>query len=214
MTGVGLSTRVNEVWVDARAYSAEELVNLVSEETLTRKRNEVRAEREKARVLQTESAKIRVDAEQLQREEERLGAQADDLDKEVVDMEWQEPALEKEIADIERWHAIYLRGSADFEGSVNMYLSDATCLQNQEAKLRLDAERKRREIERLREQASQECVSGFDHRMRGNLAQANPILRQVERLICEADHLDREASAHLSQIEKTMTKFNFLCPVL
>ena len=44
MTGVGLSTRVNEVWVDARAYSVEELVNLVSEETLTRKRNEKRLE--------------------------------------------------------------------------------------------------------------------------------------------------------------------------
>ena len=43
-TGVELSTRVEEVGVDARAYSTEELVNLVSEETLTWKRNEVRAE--------------------------------------------------------------------------------------------------------------------------------------------------------------------------
>ena len=104
-------------------------------------------------------------------------------------MEWQEPALEKEIADIERWHAIYLRESADFEGSVLMYLSDATRLQNQEAGLRLDAEQKRREVERLREEASQECVSGVDYRMRGNLVQANPILRQVEQLICSISYV-------------------------
>ena len=208
MTGVGLSTRLNEVWVDARAYSPEELVNLVSEETLTRKRNEVRAEQEKARVLQAESAKIRADAEQLQREEKRLGAQADDLDKEVVEMEWQEPTLEQEIADLERTHAIYLRESADFEGSINRYLSHTTRLRNQEAGLRLDAEHKRREVERLREQAGQDCVSGIDHRMRGNLAQANPI--QVEQLICEADCLDRESSAHLSQIEKNNDKVQFL----
>ena len=121
-------------------------------------------------------------------------------------MEWQEPTLEQEIADLERTHAIYLRESADFEGSINRYLSHTTCLRNQEAGLRLDAEHKRREVERLREQAGQECVSGIDHRMRGNLAQANPILRQVERLICEADQLDREASAHLSQIEKNNDK--------
>ena len=178
------------------------LVNLVSEETLTQKRNEVRAEQEKARVLQAESAKIRADAEQLPREEERLGAHADDLDKEVVDMEWQEPMLEKEIADIERTHAIYLRERADFEGSIKRYLSDTTRLRNQEAGLRQDAEHKRREVEWLREQAGQDCVSGIDHRMHGNLAQANPILHQVERLICEADCLNSDSSAHLSQIKK------------
>ena len=44
--------------------------------------------------------------------------------------------------------------------------------------------------------------------MRGNLAQANPI--QVEQLICEADCLDRESSAHLSQIEKNNDKVQFL----
>ena len=166
-----------QVWVDARAYSAEELVNLVSEETLTRKRNEVRDEREKARVLQAESAKIRADAEQLQREEERLGAQADYLDKEVVEMEWQEPTLEQEIADLERTHAIYLRESADFEGVTNRYLSLIKHLGNQEAGLIQDSEHKRREVERLREQVGQDCISGIDHRMCGNLVQANPILR-------------------------------------
>ena len=82
--------------------------NLVSEETLTGKRNEARAEREKARGLLTEVAAKREEAGRLQREEERLGAQADDLDKEVVDMEWQEPMLERRIADIERTHAEYL----------------------------------------------------------------------------------------------------------
>ena len=182
-------------------------MNLVSEETLTRKRNEARAEREKGRVLQAEAAGNRVEAEQLQREEERLGAQADDLEKEVVDMEWQEPTLEKKIADIERTHAEYLRENADTEGSINMYLSGTICRQNQEAGLRQDAEDKSREVERLREQAGQDCVSGIDHRMRGNLAQANPILRQVEQLISEADQLDREANVHLSQ---TTTKFKFL----
>ena len=82
-------------------------------------------------------------------------------------MEWQKSALEKEIADIERWHALYLRESADFEGSVLMYLTDATRLQTQEAGLRLDAEQKRREVEWLREQADKKCVLGIDHRMRG-----------------------------------------------
>ena len=77
-------------------------LNLVSKETLTRKRNEARAARERARVLQADAAEKRVEAEWLQREEERLGAQADDLDKEVVDMEWQEPRLERRIADIEK----------------------------------------------------------------------------------------------------------------
>ena len=125
-----------QVWVDARAYSAEELVNLVSEETLTRKRNEAWAEQEKARVLQAEAAGIRADDEQLQKEEEGLGAQADDLDKEVVDMEWQEPMLEKKIADIERTHSVYLREKADTEGSINMYLSGTIRRRNQEAGLR------------------------------------------------------------------------------
>ena len=46
--------------------------------------------------------------------------------------------------------------------------------------------------------------------MRGNLAQANPILRQVEQLIYEADQLDREASVHLSQIEKNNDEVQIL----
>ena len=64
-------------------------MNLVTEDTLLWKRSEATAEREKARVLQAESAKARADAEQLQREEERLGALADDLENEVVSREWQ-----------------------------------------------------------------------------------------------------------------------------
>ena len=77
MTGVELSS------------GEEELTNLVSDETITQMRNEVRMEREKARVLQDESGKARADAEQLQSEEERLGALADDLENEVVSREWQ-----------------------------------------------------------------------------------------------------------------------------
>ena len=76
MTGVELSS------------GEEELTNLVSDETITQMRNEVRMEREKARVLQDESGKARADAEQLQSEEERLGALADDLENEVVSREW------------------------------------------------------------------------------------------------------------------------------
>ena len=81
------------------------------------------------------------------------------------------------------------------------YLTLITGLRNQEAGLRHDSEHKRRETERLREQAGQECVSGIDHRMHGNLAQANPILRRVEQLIHEADRLEEESKAHIRQIE-------------
>ena len=68
--------------------------------------------------------------------------------------------------------------------------------------MRWDAESKKGEAERLREQAGRDCVSGIDHRLHRNLAQANPILHQVEQLINEADQLDREANEHLSQIER------------
>ena len=68
--------------------------------------------------------------------------------------------------------------------------------------MRQNAENKKREAEWLREQAGQDCVLAIDHRLHGNLAEANPILRQVEHLISEADQLDREANEHLSQIEK------------
>ena len=79
MTGVELSS------------GEEELTNLVSKETITQMRNEVRMEQKKGRVLQDESVKARADAEQLQREEERLGALADVLENEVVSREWQVP---------------------------------------------------------------------------------------------------------------------------
>ena len=72
-------------------------MNLVSEATILRKRSEVRAERERARVLGIEVAELRSISSKLQHEEERLGNLADDLDKEVVNMEWQEPMLEKKI---------------------------------------------------------------------------------------------------------------------
>ena len=35
---------------------------------------------------------------------------------------------------------------------------------------------------RIHFKAGQSCVLGIDHRSHGNLAQANPILRQVEQL--------------------------------
>ena len=76
MTGVELSS------------GEEELTNLVSKETITQMRNEVRMEQEKGRVLQDESVKARADAEQLQREEERLGSLADELENEVVSRGW------------------------------------------------------------------------------------------------------------------------------
>ena len=77
-------------------------LNLVSKETLTRKRNEAGAARERARVLRTDAAVKRLEADWLQNEEERLGAQADDLDKAVVDMEWQKPMLERKISAIQK----------------------------------------------------------------------------------------------------------------
>ena len=67
-----------------------------------------------------------------------------------------------------------------------MYRDGTMRRQNQEAGLRQDAENTKREAEQLREQAGRDCVSGIDHRMHGNLAQANPILCQVEQLINEA----------------------------
>ena len=58
--------------------------------------------------------------------------------------------------------------------------------------MRQDVENKKREADQLRVQAGQDCVSGIDHRVHGN-KQANPILRQVEQLINDADQLEREA---------------------
>ena len=81
---------------------------------------------------------------------------------------------------------------------------------DQEAGLRRDAKSKKRVAERLREQARQNCVSGIDHGLNGNMSQANPILRQVEQLINKADQLDREANEHLSQIERN----NMECQIL
>ena len=46
--------------------------------------------------------------------------------------------------------------------------------------------------------------------MHGNLSQANPILRQVEQLISEADQLDGEANEHLSKIEKNNKEIQIL----
>ena len=149
-------------------------------------RNKVRMEREKVRILQDESAKARADAEQLQSEEKCLGAFADDLENKVMSREWQVLALEMDVDDAERLHATFLRHSADIEDIIDRYLTQITSLRNQEAGLRQDSERKRREVERLREQVGQDCVSGIDHRTHGNLAQATPIMRRVEQLIYEA----------------------------
>ena len=76
--------------------------------------------------------------------------------------------------------------------------------------MRWDAKSKKGEAERLREQAGRDFVSDIDQRLHGNLAQANPILRQVEKLINEADQLDREANEHLSQIEKNSIEIQIL----
>ena len=46
--------------------------------------------------------------------------------------------------------------------------------------------------------------------MLGNLAQANPILRRVEQLIYEADHLEEESRAHLRQIESNNEGVQYL----
>ena len=45
-------------------------------------------------------------------------------------------------------------------------------------------------------------MSGIDHRRLGNVAQANPILNQVEGLINEADQLDLEAQECINRIER------------
>ena len=74
--------------------------NLVSEETLTWKRNEAGAARERAKVLKADAAIKGVEAERVQKEEESLGAQADELDKVVVYMVWQEPMLERKITAV------------------------------------------------------------------------------------------------------------------
>ena len=65
-----------------------------------------------------------------------------------------------------------------------------------------EAESKKGEVDRLREQTGQDCVSGIDQRILGNVAQANPILHQVEQLINEADQQDREAQEHFNHIER------------
>ena len=46
--------------------------------------------------------------------------------------------------------------------------------------------------------------------MRGNLAQANPILRRVEQLIYEADRLEGELRALLYQIEVNNERIPYL----
>ena len=94
--------------------------NLVSEETLTQKRNEAGAARERARVLRTVSAVKRLEADWLQKEEEILGALADELDKAVVDMEWQEPMLERKIAATQKTHDKCLQDLEVINSHVNM----------------------------------------------------------------------------------------------
>ena len=83
-----------------------------------------------------------------------------------------------------------------------MYRAVILCRQDRSAGLRRNVERKKGEADRLRQQAGQDCVSGIDHRVLGNVAQANPILHQVEELINEADQLDREAQEHINHIER------------
>ena len=176
--------------------------NLVSEDTLTRKRNEAGAARERARVLRTDAAVKRLEADWLQKEEERLGDQANDLDKAVVDIEWQEPMLERKIAALQKTHDKYLRDIEDTKSHINMYRAVILCRQDRSAGLRRNVERKKGEADRLRQQAGQDCMSGIDHRVLGNVAQANLILHQVEELINEADQLDREAQEHINHIER------------
>ena len=160
--------------------------------------------------MQDEFVKARADAEQLQREEERLGALADVLENEVVSREWQVPLLEKGVDDTERTHAIFLREATDFEGLTDRHLTLITSLRNQEAGLRQDSVHKRREVERIMEQVGQYCVSGIDLRMLGNLAQANSILRRVEKLVYEADRLEEESRAHIRQIESNNEGIQYL----
>ena len=69
--------------------------NLVSEETLTRKRNEAGAAQERTRVLRTDAAEKRLEADRLQKQEEKLGDLADKLSKGAID--WR-PMLERKIA--------------------------------------------------------------------------------------------------------------------
>ena len=63
-------------------------------------------------------------------------------------------------------------------------------------------EHKKGEADRLRQQAGQDCLSGIDHRVLGNVAQANPILHQVKELINESYQLDLEAQEYINQIER------------
>ena len=95
-----------------------------------------------------------------------------------------------------------MQENADTEKSINMYRDGTKHRRDQEAGLRQDAENKKREAEQLREQADWDFVLGINHRMHGNLVQAQPILCQVEQLINKADQLEIEANEHLSQIEK------------
>ena len=186
------------------------MYGFVSEETLRRKREEEIALRGKARILRAEAVTKREQAVHLQREEERLGDEANDLDREIVDMEWQEPMLEQRIAEVESSHETYVRENNDTEASINMYRDASRWRREQEAGLRQEAENKKREAERLRGEAGQSCLSGIELRSHGNMAQANPILRQVEQLLNEAEELDRQANEHLSQIEKNNDEVQIL----
>ena len=166
--------------------------------------------RNKARALRAEAVMKREQAVHLQREEERLGDEADDLDREIVDMEWQEPMLEQRIAEVSSRHGTYSREKNDTEALINMYRDASRWRRDQETGLRQEAENKKREAERLRGEAGQRCVSGIDHRSHGNIAQASPILRQVEQLLDEAEELDRQANEHLSQIRNNNNEVQIL----
>ena len=143
-----------------------------------------------------------MEAERLQLEEERLGAPADELDKAVVDMEWQEPLLEAKIAAIQKPHDKYLRDIAEIESRMDIYRAVILCRRDHSAGLRRETERKKEEADRLRQQTGQDCVSGIDHRVLGNVAQANLILHQVEELVSEADQLDREGQDRIDNIKR------------
>ena len=84
-----------------------------------------------------------------------------------------------------------------------MYRAIILCRRDHSAWLRREVERKKEEADRLTLQAGQDCVSGKDHRVLGNVAQANPILHQVGELISEADQLDQEAQECINHIERS-----------
>ena len=110
--------RDNVSYLLFRSYSPEQVavttattvvrMNLVSEETLTRKKGEAVAAWERAQALKTEAVVKGLDAEQLQLKEENLGFQADELDEAVVDMEWEETLLVPKVAALQRRHDRYL----------------------------------------------------------------------------------------------------------